>query len=724
MSSRRLCVASLVTVLAILSVACGEVETTPLPASDDRSSLAKPPLQTDPLATTEVVPVVPFTNVAAEVLSNGYQVWNYRPGVVVFDYDRDGDLDLYVTAEKGRPNWLYRNNEDGTFTDVAQQAGVTASDANTTGAVACDVNNDGFQDLYVGAWGDPRDGLDFRSPSEGQGNRDRLYLNSGNGTFRDITESAFGDDVNLRSATTIACADVDGDGWLDLYVGNLADEDFRNLRSASHPGHYNILYRNNGDLTFGEISEEAGVRGPEILMRTPNGKPILFENPDTKEQYEGYDPTVTDARGNRVGEPTGQTHAVLFFDYDDDGDPDLWVGNDGDRLHLYRNDSSPGNVLFTPVAQAMGIDRVGAWMGFAVGDYDGDNDLDLFVTNLGYHLRLHPYQGTPGGSCGYHDPFPWGTCLHFLLRNDGTKTVSGAGTIGIFPDVAASTAVTASPILPPLSLEPSNIHSSHEVPTGLAAYDFGFGATFFDYDNDGHQDLYWLGSTIARGEAPGGHVFASAGRMLRGDGRGSFEDITVRARLLDIVEVDYPKTTRFNPAARRLGIEYHENGKGLAHGDLNGDGYVDLIGTNSSGPIYEDPAEAMAARLAGRQASPAVKAAPGPVFVWLNGGGDNHWITLRLRGRMAVDGSGSNADGIGARVYVKTVPRGASSPTYQVQEVRAGSSYLSMDSIDLEFGLGTATVVEEISVFWPSGRRQVLSDVSVDQVLGITEPPR
>ena len=89
---------------------------------------------------------------------------------------------------------------------------------------------------------------------------------------------------------------------------------------------------------------------------------------------------------------------------------------------------------------------------------------------------------------------------------------------------------------------------------------------------------------------------------------------------------------------------------------------------------------------------------------------------------MAIDGTGSNADGIGARVYVTTIPRGETEPLVQVQEVLAGSSFLSMDSIDLEFGLGTATVVEEITIYWPSGRKQVLSDVSVDQVIGITEP--
>ena len=86
--------------------------------------------------------------------------------------------------------------------------------------------------------------------------------------------------------------------------------------------------------------------------------------------------------------------------------------------------------------------------------------------------------------------------------------------------------VTVDPslLLPPESLDPSRIHPSQEVPTGLSAYDFGFGATFFDFDNDGDEDLYWLGSTIDRGEAPGGEVFPSAGRMLRNVGDGAFQE--------------------------------------------------------------------------------------------------------------------------------------------------------------------------------------------------------
>ena len=155
-------------------------------------------------------------------------------------------------------------------------------------------------------------------------------------------------------------------------------------------------------------------------------------------------------------------------------------------------------------------------------------------------------------------------------------------------------------------------------------------------------------------------------------------------------------------------VKLHENGKGLAHGDLNGDGYVDLIGTNSSGPVVDSNYNMEEIR--------------GPIFVWSNNGGSRHWISLRLKGRMAVDGTGSNADGIGARVYLKTAPQDDTEPLVQVQEVRAGSSYLSMDSIDLEFGVGAATAVEEITINWPSGRKQALSNVSVDQVVTVTEP--
>ena len=176
--------------------------------------------------------------------------------------------------------------------------------------------------------------------------------------------------------------------------------------------------------------------------------------------------------------------------------------------------------------------------------------------------------------------FSGGTCLHFLLRNDG----------GRFTDVAGDVRVVADRFIPPSSVDPTSIYRTRPVPTGLGAYDFGFGTTFFDYDNDGAQDLYWLGG-LTRGEGPGGHVYPSPGRMLRGDGAGSFRDITVAAHLLDIADVNYVDLERkkITPSMARVSLEFHENGKGLAHGDLNRDGFVDLIGTNSSGDVFTDP---------------------------------------------------------------------------------------------------------------------------------------
>ena len=650
-------------------------------------------------------------NVAPQALKDGYEVSNYRPSAVVFDYDNDGDQDLYITQNADDPNFLYSNQGDGTFVNVSEDAGVDLTYHNSSGAIACDLDNDGYKDLYVGARGIIGDGLDFRS-AEGvdiasrhlrKAIGDRLLVNEGDGTFTDVTVSAIGKQVNIRSASSIACADVDGDGWLDIYVGNAVDEDWFMFDVASHAGHYNRLYVNNGDMTFSEMSEDVGVDGDPIILRDPNGEPILFADAETGLQYEGYDPNLVDAGGNRIADPSGRTHAVLFFDHDDDRDPDLWVANDGHRPYVFRNDSTPGNVQFTPVAEAMGVDQSGNWMGFAVGDYDSDQDLDLFVTNVGFHLRLFEPQREPGGDCRYTERFHWGTCLHYLLRNDGTSDMEGVGTVGSFVDVAPQTSVEPSPLMPPRSLDGKRIHPDWDQPTGLAAYDFGYGTTFFDYDNDGDQDLYWLGSE----GPPGKSSYPAAGRMLRGDGQGNFEDITVRAQLLDILDVDYSvldaDDQSFNPDRQRISSKFHLNGKALAHADLNGDGYLDLVGTNSSGPVWDSRSNAWVPM-------------QGPVFVWMNGGGDNRWVSLRLKGRMGIDGTGSNADGVGARVYLTSDGR------TQVQEVRAGSSYLSMDSIELEFGLGESETVEEIRVLWPSGRDQVIENVSAGQVLEVIEP--
>ena len=662
---------------------------------------------------TDLGPVIPFVESSSEILSEGNENWNDRPGVAVFDFDQDGDLDLYITQKANHSNRLYRNDGEGVFTDIAKLGGVELISSHSTGVMTCDLNNDGMQDLYVGAWGDPEDQLGFRSPSDIQGNTDTLFLNQGGGKFVDISDQAFGESRNVRSATSISCADINNDGWLDLYVANVGAHDFRTFNSPSHPGHVNVLYLNNHDLTFTEIAEAVGLAGSEIRMRSTSGEPILFKDPKTGETYEGWDPMRVDRLGNQVGEPVPQTHATLFFDFDDDLDVDLFMADDGDTLKIYKNDTVKGSIKFTEVGEALGIDYSGAWMGFALGDYDGDVDLDVFVTNIGSHAMLRKPQDNPTGSCEYHQRFQWGTCANFMLRNDGVGNLDGIGQSGIFVEVGSGLQIRPSKILAPEALNSEKIYPSLPIPSGIAAYEFGFGTTFFDLENDGDVDLYWLGSNKNMGAGPGGDVYPGVGRLLRNAGFGIFEDITVEAHILDIADVDYSvldiSSKDFNPQLQRISPRFHENGKGVAHGDLNGDGYVDIVGTNSSGNIWSGDSENLVS-------------APGPIFIWINGGGSAHWITLKLKGRMAVDGTGSNADGIGARVYVSyTVPEDSKVRT-QVQEVYAGGSYLSQDSIWLEFGLGSTNVVDEIRVRWPSGRNQIINDVVSDQVLEIIEP--
>jgi enediyne biosynthesis protein E4 len=267
----------------------------------------------------------------------------FGPGVCVADFDGDGWQDIYFVNGRdlyGRGisvvNALYRNNHDGTFTDVTQKDGVPGTGYGL-GCVWGDFDNDGFPDLFVTQYG-----------------KNVLYRNNGNGTFTDVTDKA--GVGGLESGTFHSGAtffDYDGDGWLDLYVGsyvNLGDKRYCNLGdmlSSCAPSEYrgspDALYHNNRDGTFSNVTQSAGIY-------QPNGKNL----------------------------------SVQAADYDDDGWPDLFVANDGLNAYLYHNEH---NGTFKEVGLTAGMavtsrGTVMAAMCISLGDYDNDGQLDLYVSDF------------------------------------------------------------------------------------------------------------------------------------------------------------------------------------------------------------------------------------------------------------------------------------------------------------------------------------------------------
>ncbi len=253
-------------------------------------------------------------------------------GVCLFDYDNDGDVDLFVTARGGGTNSLWANDGLGQFTEVTQAAGV-GDRLETMGAYAADLDNDGWQDLVVLAR--------FRI---------KLYQNQGDGTFTDVaSRSRLG---RTTWPTAAAISDYDRDGDLDIYVGNYIGEGF----FPYFDGNPNQLFRNDGNFTFTETAGAAGVEGIETFM-DPRGF------------------TRTTA---------GCTLSALFHDYDGDGWPDLFVGNDfGTTVvpnQLFHND---GNGQFTDVSSQLGFRRAEFNMGIALADVTGDGVLDIYTSSFG-----------------------------------------------------------------------------------------------------------------------------------------------------------------------------------------------------------------------------------------------------------------------------------------------------------------------------------------------------
>ena len=485
-----------------------------------------------------------------------------------FDYDDDGDLDIYLLNGAPLPgydgprpltNVLYRN-EEGRFVDVTVEAGLLEP-SYSMGSAAADYDNDGDLDLYITSFGP-----------------NHLYRNEGDGTFREVTEAAGVGDAGL--GTSAAFSDIEGDGDLDLYVANYIEYSLdkpvycgnRNLgiRTYCHPDNYegapDVLYRNEGDGTLSDISVEAGVSLKE-----------------------------------------GKGLGVIFTDYDEDGDADIYVTNDSVMNYFFRN-LGGGRFEETALTLGVGFDEEGraeGSMGVDAGDYDGDGKLDLFVTNFESESNT-------------------------LYRNLGD---------GTYADTTYASGL-ALPSLPWV----------------------GFGTSFFDPDNDSDQDIF----------VANGHIM---------DHPSLLSDATSYPQPKQIYE---NVGGRYADVSRFVGEPFgrEQVGRGAAFGDWDDDGDPDLLVMNNNDVpnLLRNETE--------------------------NG---NHWTLLRLTGRA------SNRDGIGAVVRVEASGR------KQLDELRCGYSYLSMNDLRLHFGLGDAGRIDRLEIRWPSGLNQVFSNLPVDRLMHLRE---
>jgi enediyne biosynthesis protein E4 len=377
-------------------------------------------------------------------------------GCAWLDYNNDGLLDLYVLSgrhldgatDHSKPdgqyatNHLYRNNGDGTFTDVTEQAGVGGKGF-AMGVTVGDYDNDGFEDIYVTNW-----------------NSAILYHNNGDGTFTDVTEKA--GVQNNHFGVGAAFVDYDRDGRLDLFVGNylkfdpLAKKPFYPAEAFAGPldyeGDANRLFHNNGDGTFTDVSERAGIANPAgramgvtVGDFDNDGWPDIYVANDQMESYlyrNNHDGTFTNVaiEQNVAYGTNGDTPSAMgpvFADYDNDGSLDIFVSDM--RYHrMFRNSLKDG--FFTDSTAESGIARMaGQYVGWgdAIFDFDNDGWKDVLVVNGGLHW-LVPMEDT-------------------LLRNNGN---------GTFSDV---------------SNEAGNYFKTKKV---------GRGACFADYDNDGYIDAF------------------------------------------------------------------------------------------------------------------------------------------------------------------------------------------------------------------------------------------
>jgi len=400
---------------------------------------------------------------------NKYLLETTGCGVAFYDYDNDGWLDIFLvngTRLEGFPSGseptshLFRNNRDGTFTDVTLKAGVAHSGWGQ-GCCIGDYDNDGWDDLFVAYFG-----------------KNVLYHNNGDGTFTDVSEKAGVAGNGKRWNTGCAFVDYDRDGKLDLFIANYIDMDlatapvpesgpclFKSVMVACGPpglqGGKNILYHNNGDGTFADVTEKAGILGA-------NGTYGL---------------------------------GVLTADFDNDGWPDIYVADDSTASALYQNKK---NGKFQDIAIEAGCalspdGKPQAGMGVSAADYDMDGNLDIVKTNFAgdtpslYHnLGGASFEDTTfTGGLGAHTQYlGWG-CGFFDMDNDGWPDILICNG-HVYPEVEQLKTEAG---YAQRKLVYQNLRNGHfadvsfQLGPGISEPSTSRGAAFGDFDNDGDIDV-------------------------------------------------------------------------------------------------------------------------------------------------------------------------------------------------------------------------------------------
>jgi hypothetical protein len=494
----------------------------------------------------------------------------------------------------------------------------------------------------------------------------------------------------------VALFDYDNDGLLDIFFTNGAE--IPSLEK-SNPSFYNRLFRNNGDGTFTDVTEKAGLAGAGYSMGVAAGD---YDNDGFVDLYvAGFnrnqlfhnngDGTFTDVtkRAGVGGEVPGHgkpwSVAAGWIDYNNDGLLDLFVVNYLDysipAAHSCRTDNivdycSPneyrgtpnilyrnnGDGTFTDVSQQSHISQyVGKGMGVAFADYDGDGFTDIFVSNDSVpDFLLHN-----NGDGTFTDV----ALLAGVAYNENGRTVAGMGTD--FRDIDNDgrpdifhTAMFGDSFPLYRNLGNGQFDDVTEM-TGLAAMTTRFtawGTGIFDFDNDGNKDIFAAGSAILDNSMEVNHKpYPLPNWLYRNLGNRKFHDVSAQAGSGFSV-----------PAAHR----------GSAFGDLNNDGKVDIVVTVLNGQ---------------------------PQLLMNRSPNHNHWIILKLVG------VADNRDGLGTRVKI------TSASGVQYNQATTAVGYNSSSDKRVYFGLGNATVVDRIELVWPTGVKQVLTDVTADQILTIVQ---